>query len=110
MSLIWNFQIIATAPKQSVTSSQHYESNATVPVFGIVCVYRHRNLDTSDSGYWLQVWRDSGMEQADFAEITGTLCKLREKLNICCMNGSDLRRRSTCDRMLRSWVQIPPDA
>jgi len=45
-SLVCNFQINATAPKHSVTSSQHYETNPTAPLFGNVCVCRQRSLDT----------------------------------------------------------------
>jgi hypothetical protein len=85
MSFDRAFQIHATATKHSVTSSQHHETHPTAPLFGIVCVCRQRSLDTSNSHYWLQVWRDSGLEQADVTEITGTLCKLRVTINICCM-------------------------
>jgi len=87
MSLVWNFQINATAPKHSVTCSQYYETNST-PLFGIVCVYRQQSLDTSNSCYWLQVWRYRDKEPSDVTTVTGTLCKPKEKLNICFKNGS----------------------
>ena len=88
MSLDWTFQIHATATKHSVTSSQHYETHPAAPLFGIICVYRQRGLDTSNPRYWLQVWRDSDTEQVYAATVTDTLFKLKGKLNICCMNGS----------------------
>ena len=34
--LVWNFQINATAPKHSVTTSQYYRPNPTAPQFGMV--------------------------------------------------------------------------
>jgi len=42
MSLDQTFQIKATVPKRTVTSSQHYETHPTSPLFIIICVYRQR--------------------------------------------------------------------
>ena len=41
-----------------------------------------QELDSSNSCYWLQVWRDSDKEEVDDTKITDNLGKLKKKLHI----------------------------
>ena len=87
MSSDRTFQIHSTAPKHSVTCSQHHQTHPTLALFRTVCVHTQphqeiRSLKFTLLAVILVSQFDSDKERVDVTKITDRLCKLKREFNI----------------------------